>query len=235
MKQFFPDLMNNEKIMSHFSQESPNQYHAENFGITFWCEENQECGKNINFTFAQPSNMWCNKAGGIGNAGLRCRDEIQDIKKSVCCPTASPYSSPINSENFFLNEKCPNLILDLPLAKLKECAGKNIVAKLEAPMVITDKTNSIIDKNGYKVADYNYFTLKDHLNYKGKIKNSTGKSPEMLAKTEETLDRSLWTSDKEVKLKIPNLLSYSPGANDNQDETFFYYDNGDNSFSANMY
>ncbi|WP_246433140.1 hypothetical protein [Wolbachia endosymbiont of Spodoptera picta] len=225
LKQFLPDLMKNDKIMSHFDSKSEDQYHAQNFGITFRCQEDEECGKNINFTFAAPSNMWCNKGGAKGAAGLQCREEIRSINTSACCPTAVPYSSPINSENFFLNEKCPNLILDLPLAKLRECEGKTIVAKLEAPMVIVTKDGSIIDKAGYKIAQHKYAILKDRLNYKGEIKDSTGKSPQQLEEVKESVERGLWSSDKEVKLKIPALPSYSPGANDNQDETFFYYDN----------
>ncbi len=191
LKQFLPDLMKNDKIMSHFDSKSEDQYHAQNFGITFRCQEDEECGKNINFTFAAPSNMWCNKGGAKGTAGLQCREEIRSINTSACCPTAVPYSSPINSENFFLNEKCPNLILDLPLAKLRECEGKTIVAKLEAPMVIVTKDGSIIDKAGYKIAQHKYAILKDRLNYKGEIKDSTGKSPQQLEEVKESVERGL--------------------------------------------
>ncbi|MFT4328088.1 MAG: hypothetical protein AB3P07_05880 [Wolbachia pipientis] len=225
LKQFLPDLMENEKIMDRFKSTYSDQYHAENFGITFKCEEDEECGKNINFTLAAPSNMWCNKAGAKGTTGLQCREEIRSISKSSCCPSAMPYSSPINSENFFLNDKCPNLILDLPAAKLKECAGKIIVAKLEAPMVIVAKDNSVVDKNNHKIHDPKYLMLKDKLNYKGEIKDSAGKSPEKLEEVKESIERGLWTSDKEVKLKIPDMPSYSPGANYDEDETFLYFYN----------
>ncbi|MFT4314771.1 MAG: hypothetical protein AB3P11_06875 [Wolbachia pipientis] len=231
LKQFLPDLMKNEKIMNNFNSKNEdgsvnnNQYHAQNFGITFKCEDDEECGKNIDFTFAAPSNMWCNKAGAKGNAGLQCREEIRSINKSSCCPTALPYSNPINSENFFLNDKCPNLILDLPSEKLKQCEGKIIVAKLESPIVIVAKDDSIIDKAGYKIAEHKYTMLKDRLNYKGEIKDSTGKSTQQLEEVKESVERGLWTSDKEVKLKIPDMPSYSPGANYDEDETFLYFDN----------
>ncbi|WP_343289074.1 hypothetical protein [Wolbachia endosymbiont of Encarsia formosa] len=225
LKQFLPDLMENEKIMERFKSTYSDQYHAENFGITFKCEEDEECGKNINFTLAEPSNMWCNKAGAKGTAGLQCREEIRSINKSSCCPTAVPYFSPVNSENFFLNDKCPNLILDLPAAKLKECAGKIIVAKLEAPMVIVAQDNSVVDKNNHKIHDTKYLMLKDKLNYKGEIKDSAGKSLEKLEEVKESIEMGLWTSDKEVKLKIPDMPSYSPGANYDEDETFLYFDN----------
>lgn len=225
LKQFLPDLMENEKIMDRFKSTYSDQYHAENFGITFKCEEDEECGKNVNFTLAAPSNMWCNKAGAKGTADLQCREEIRSISKSSCCLSAVPYSSPINSENFFLNDKCPNLILDLPSAKLKECVGKIIVAKLEAPMVIVAKDDSVVDKNNYKIHEPKYLMLKDKLNYKGEIKDSAGKSPEKLEEVKESIDRGLWISDKEVKLKIPDMPSYSPGANYDEDETFLYFDN----------
>ncbi|QEK90042.1 hypothetical protein [Wolbachia endosymbiont of Chrysomya megacephala] len=225
LKQFLPELMSKKEIMSHFDKDSKDQYHAQNFGITFRCEEDEECGKNINFTFAAPSNMWCNKAGNQGNAGLQCRQEIRSINTSACCPTAAPYGNPIYSENFFLNDKCPNLILDLPLKKLRECEGKTIVAKLKSPMVIVARDNSIIDKNGHKIAEHKYNIVKDRLNYEGEILDSSGKLPEELEKVQETIKRGLWSSDKEVKLKIPVLPSYSPGANDDEDETFLYYDN----------
>lgn len=117
------------------------------------------------------------------------------------------------------------MILDLPAAKLKECAGKTIVAKLKSPMVIVARDDSIIDKNGHKIAEHKYHIVKDRLNYEGEILDSSGKVPEELEKVIKTIERGLWTSDKEVKLKIPDMPSYSPGANYDEDETFLYFDN----------
>ncbi|WP_419214767.1 hypothetical protein [Wolbachia endosymbiont of Rhagoletis cingulata] len=220
LKQFLPELMSNDEITSHFDKDSKDQYHAQNFGITFRCEEDEECGKNIDFTLATPSNMWCNKAGNKGDAGLQCRKEIRSINTSACCPIDMPENNPIGNHNFFLNDECPNLILDLPLEKLKACEGKTIVAKLKSPMVIVAKDNSIVDKIGYKIAEHKYNQVKDKLNYEGGILDSTGKSPEDLEKVVKTIERGLWVSDKEVKLKIPAMPSYSPGANYDEDETF---------------
>ncbi|MDE5061625.1 MULTISPECIES: hypothetical protein [Wolbachia] len=90
LKQFLPDLMSNKEIVDHFYTKNTKQYHADNFAITFESKENTKCGSNINYTWAAPSNMWCNKGGKTGDAGLRCPEDFQSDKTSVCCPSTAP-------------------------------------------------------------------------------------------------------------------------------------------------
>ncbi|MHC3897929.1 UNVERIFIED_CONTAM: DUF4407 domain-containing protein [Wolbachia endosymbiont of Nasonia longicornis] len=150
LKQFLPDLMSNKEIVDHFYTKNAKQYYADNFAITFESKENTKCGSNINYTWAAPSNMWCNKGGKTGDAGLRCPKEFQSDKTSVCCPSTAPYADYIYSKNFFLNDRCPNLVLNLKGKELEECAGKTIVAKLKSPLIILDYSKKIIDKDGNK-------------------------------------------------------------------------------------
>ncbi|MDR0773571.1 MAG: hypothetical protein LBE46_04645 [Wolbachia pipientis] len=201
LKQFFPDLMSNKKIVDHFYTKDGKQYHADNFAITFKSEENTKCRSNINFTWGGPSNMWCNKGGKTGNAGLRCTENFQSDQTSACCPSTTPYYDYIYSKNFFLNDRCPNLVLDLKGKELEECAGKTIVAKLKSPLIILDYSNKIIDKDGNNTGIY-YYQLKPHLNPDGTMKDcgSNAKCQEYA----KIIDKILWTSDKEVTLKIPD-------------------------------
>jgi hypothetical protein len=170
LKQFFPDLMSNKEIVDHFYTKDGKQYHADNFAITFKCEENTKCGSNINFTWGGPSSMWCNKGGKTGNALLRCPEDFQSDQTSVCCPSTAPYWDYIYSKNFFLNDRCPNLVLDLKGKELEECAGKTIVAKLKSPLIILDYSNKIIDKDGNDTGIY-YSYLKPFLNPDGTMKD----------------------------------------------------------------
>ncbi|NEV49590.1 hypothetical protein EUZ93_03760 [Wolbachia pipientis] len=225
LKQFLPDLMSNKEIVDHFYTKNTKQYHADNFAITFESKENTKCGSNINYTWAAPSNMWCNKGGKTGDAGLRCPKEFQSDKTSVCCPSTAPYADYTYSKNFFLNDRCPNLVLNLKGKELEECAGKTIVAKLKSPLIILDYSNKIIDKDGNNTGIY-YYQLKPHLNPDGTMKDcgSNAKCQEYA----KIIDKILWTSDKEVTLKIPDnsveKRSYSPSVGNNQDETFSYHD-----------
>ncbi|MBC6686416.1 hypothetical protein H9I48_04180 [Wolbachia pipientis] len=225
LKQFLPDLMSNKEIVDHFYTKNTKQYHADNFAITFESKENTKCGSNINFTWAAPSNMWCNKGGKTGDAGLRCPEDFQSDKTSVCCPSTAPYADYIYSKNFFLNDRCPNLVLNLKGKELEECAGKTIVAKLKSPLIILDYSNKIIDKDGNNTGIY-YYQLKPHLNRDGTMKDcgSNAKCQEYA----KIIDKILWTSNKEVTLKIPDnsveKRSYSPSVDNNQDETFSYHD-----------
>ncbi len=225
LKQFLPDLMSNKEIVDHFYTKNGKQYHADNFAITFESKENTKCGSNINYTWAAPSNMWCNKGGKTGDAGLRCPEDFQSDKTSVCCPSTAPYYDYIYSKNFFLNDRCPNLVLNLKGKELEECAGKTIVAKLKSPLIILDYSNKIIDKDGNNTGIY-YSQLKPHLNPDGTMKDcgSNAKCQEYA----KIIDKILWTSDKEVTLKIPDnsveKRSYSPSVGNNQDETFSYHD-----------
>ncbi|UVW83580.1 hypothetical protein [Wolbachia endosymbiont of Aedes albopictus] len=225
LKQFLPDLMSNKKIVDHFYTKDGKQYHADNFAITFKSEENTKCGSNINYTWAAPSNMWCNKGGKTGDASLRCPEDFQSDKTSVCCPSTAPYYDYIYSKNFFLNDRCPNLVLNLKGKELEECAGKTIVAELKSPLIILDRSNKIIDKDGNNTGIY-YSQLKPHLNRDGTMKDcgSNAKCQEYA----KIIDKILWTSNKEVTLKIPDnsveKRSYSPSVDNNQDETFSYHD-----------
>ncbi|MGL9779316.1 MAG: hypothetical protein ACR5K5_03560 [Wolbachia sp.] len=200
LKQFFPDLFSKKKITSHFYTKDGEQYHADNFAITFKCEENTKCGSNIDFILAVSSNMWCNKEGKYGNASLLCPKDFLSDKTSVCCPSTTPYWSYEYTKNFFLNNKCPNLILDLTGEELAECAGKTIVAKLEAPLIILDYHKNIIDKNGNNTG-INYNRVKPYLNPDGTVKDCMGSLD--CQKYAKIIDQVLWASDKEVKLKIP--------------------------------
>ncbi|WP_250295926.1 hypothetical protein [Wolbachia endosymbiont of Oedothorax gibbosus] len=223
LKQFLPDLMISKKITDHFGEKNVEQYYAENFAITFKCEEDAKCGSNVNFTWDIASNMWCNKEGKQGNAWELCPKDFLKGETSVCCPSGSKASA--YAENFFLNNKCPNLILDLKGKELEECAGKTIVAKLESPLIITDYYKNIIDKNGNKIG-INYNQLKPHLNPDGTMKDCGNNTD--CQKYAKIIDTILWTSDKEVTLKIPDNAGesnfYSPSVGNNQDETFSYHD-----------
>ncbi len=171
-----------------------------NFAITFKCEENTKCGSEMNFTWAVPSSMWCNKEGKYGNASLLCPKDFLNDKTSVCCPSTTPYWSYEYTKNFFLNNKCPNLILDLKGEELAECTGKTIVAKLEAPLIILDYYKNIIDKNGNNTG-INYNQVKSYLNPDGTVKDCMGSLD--CQKYAKMIDQVLWVSDKEVKLTIP--------------------------------
>ncbi|MDM8335773.1 hypothetical protein [Wolbachia pipientis] len=148
LEQFLPDLMSKKEIMDYVYKNNAQQYHAENFAITSKYEKDIKCGSKINFTWGAPSNMWCNKEGEIRNSSMMCPKNFLNYKTSFCCPSASSYYDYTYSKNFFVNNKCPNFILDLNKEELKECAGKAIIAKLESPLVTLDSSNRRIGKDG---------------------------------------------------------------------------------------
>ncbi|WCR58308.1 hypothetical protein [Wolbachia endosymbiont of Ctenocephalides felis wCfeJ] len=220
--------MSKKEIVDHLYTGSTQQYHAEQFVITFKCKENIKCGSNVNFTWGAPSNMWCNKEGKQGDAGLLCPKEFLNHKTSVCCSSDAPYYDYIYSRNFFLTDKCPNLILDLKEKELEECAGKTIVARLESPLVILDYYNKVIDKDGNNTG-IGYVELKPYLNPNGTMKDC-GDNVDC-QKYAKIVDQVLWTSDKEVELKIPENIgekpSHSPVVINDQNETIGYINQED--------
>lgn len=213
LEEFFPELIHNENIMHYTNPNPVKEYYAANFAITFECKEDAKCGNAIDYTNFLPSGIWCSGKGKTNTSGKGYPyNELSadNNNKSACYHSKDFNKNALHNKNFFWNTTCPNLVLDCSVEELKECAGKTIVAKLVSPLIIVDKSNMIIDKDGNNTK-IPYLHLEHFLTFDGKLKddpknncaiykNLTKKPTELI----ELKDKVLWTSDKEVKLIIPD-------------------------------
>ena len=199
LKEFYPEMYSNSKIVSYIEKGSEGVYGA------------------VNFKFAFTDTI--SSAGNFGNTKcLTCIDSPQELacqeeKVKSFCQSSNGYNIKELNKNFFSRESCPDLI--------KDSGETSIVkAKQVAPLILVNTLGQMIDKEGNNT-QVRYNSLKPYLKLNGKIKDcgDNQKCKDYIP----IMEKVAWNSDKEVLLKtaVNNTQEVNPYYYENEDNSTF--------------